>query len=59
MGFLLYHLAKNPEKQECLRQEILGVIPDKNEPVTPQVINKLHYMKACIKESQRYKLFSH
>lgn len=53
MAFLFYHLARNPEKQEKLRDEILGVAPDKTAAVTSQVINKMPYMKACIKESHR------
>jgi cytochrome P450 len=53
-SFLLYFLARNPEKQEKLRQEILSVVGSKGTTViTPGALNELHYLKACIKESLR------
>jgi len=50
-------LAKNPEKQEKLRKEILSVIGPKGSSVTVSALNELHYLKACIKETMRYKKY--
>jgi cytochrome P450 len=50
----LYHLAKNPDKQQKLFQEIHRYLPDKDQPVTSNILNELKYLKACIKESMRY-----
>ena len=52
-SFLLYYLAKNPDKQERLRQEVLSVVGPKGTTVTASALNDLHYLKACIKESLR------
>jgi hypothetical protein len=50
----LYYLAKNPDKQQKLFEEIQQYVPDKNQPVTSSILNELSYLKACIKESMRY-----
>lgn len=49
LGFLLYHLAANPDKQEILRQECLDIGPYLRE----KDLNKMRYLKACIKETFR------
>ncbi|XP_059155764.1 probable cytochrome P450 CYP44 [Physella acuta] len=49
---LFYNLAKNPDKQETLRREVLSVVgPDK--PVDAQALSKMPYLKACLNESFR------
>jgi hypothetical protein len=50
----LYYLAKNPDKQQKLFEEIQQYVPDKDQPVTSNILNELRYLKACIKESMRY-----
>ncbi|PIK42398.1 putative cytochrome P450 10 [Apostichopus japonicus] len=51
-SFIIYNLAKNPECQEKVYEEISRVLsPD--EPVTPEVLQMLPYLKACVKESAR------
>jgi hypothetical protein len=50
----LYYLAKNPDKQQKLFEEILRHLPDKDQPVTSDILNELKYLKACFKESMRY-----
>lgn len=47
-------LAKNPEKQEKLRQEVLKALPEKNSEFKEQAMKNMPYLRACIKESQRY-----
>ncbi|XP_055371513.1 cytochrome P450 CYP12A2-like [Condylostylus longicornis] len=46
-------LAKNPEKQELLRQEIRKALPERNTPITEEKLNNLPYLRATIKESIR------
>ena len=49
IGFLMYHLAANPEKQEILRKECLSIGPNLNV----KNLNELKYLKACIQETFR------
>ncbi len=49
----LYLLAKNPEKQECLYQELSQILPP-DGVADEAAVRKMHYMKALIKESLRY-----
>lgn len=48
----LYNLARFPEVQEKLYQDLESVL-DNDEEVTPQHLTKLPYLKACLKESMR------
>lgn len=50
--FLLYHLAKHPEKQETLYQEIYSFL-GKEGNLTSSSLMKMRYLKACQQESQR------
>lgn len=50
---LLYLLAKNPEKQQILRKEIMEKLPSKDSQLTAASMKNLPYLRACIKESQR------
>lgn len=54
IGFLLYYLARSADKQEILRREILSVVGPKGSPILPSSLNKLDYLKACVKEILRY-----
>lgn len=49
----MYHLAKNPEKQEKLRDEIRKTFPNTNAKLTPDSLNSIPYLRACIKEALR------
>jgi cytochrome P450 family 12 len=49
----LYSLAKNPEKQEILRQEILKVLPTKDTKMDEKSLDNVPYLRAAIKESLR------
>lgn len=53
MSTIMYCLAKNPEKQEILRQEIDRILPDKNELLTSASFNNVPYLKAVVKEALR------
>lgn len=51
---VLYALALNPDKQEILRNELKGALPDKDTKLTPENMHNLPYMRACIKEALRH-----
>lgn len=52
--YLLFNLAKNPEKQEILRQEIMKVLPDDDSTLSMENMKDMAYLRATIKESSRY-----
>uniref|UniRef100_T1GY74 Cytochrome P450 n=1 Tax=Megaselia scalaris TaxID=36166 RepID=T1GY74_MEGSC len=55
LGFFLYNVAKHPEVQEKLYEEIINVfgsIPENTE-LTTRKLNELKYLEAVIKESMR------
>ncbi|XP_064638363.1 probable cytochrome P450 CYP44 [Lineus longissimus] len=49
----LYCLATNPAKQEKLYEEVCREAP-KGEPLTSERINRMPYLKACVKEAFRF-----
>lgn len=49
LGFLLYHLSVNPQKQEILRKECQEIGPH----LTVKDLNQFKYLKACIQETFR------
>ena len=50
----IYCLAANQEKQQKLYEAIRQVAPDKDEPITNDMLNQSQYLKACIKEGFRF-----
>ena len=52
-GFVIYYLAKNPDKQHKLRQEIRQFFPTSETAITPDILSQMPYMKACVKEGMR------
>ncbi|XP_061391251.1 cytochrome P450 CYP12A2-like [Musca vetustissima] len=50
---LLLCLAKHPEKQEKLREEIRQILPHKDSQFEPNSLNNIPYTRACIKEALR------
>lgn len=53
MSNFLYYLAKNPEKQEKLRDEVKTLPLDENGKLTPSSFLKAPYLRACLKEVMR------
>ncbi|XP_030371716.1 probable cytochrome P450 12a4, mitochondrial [Scaptodrosophila lebanonensis] len=49
----LLSIAKNPEKQEKLREEVMRILPNKDSEFTEASMKNVPYLRACIKESQR------
>lgn len=49
----LYHLAKNPEKQDKLRDEVYKYLPSKSSKLTTESLNSMPYMRAVLKEALR------
>ncbi|XP_061391253.1 cytochrome P450 CYP12A2 [Musca vetustissima] len=50
---LLLCLAKNPEKQAKLREEVMKLLPEKDSEFNEAVFKNMPYLRACIKESLR------
>ncbi|XP_053965019.1 probable cytochrome P450 12c1, mitochondrial [Anastrepha ludens] len=50
---ILLCIAKNPEKQLKLRQELCAVLPHKDDHFTIENMKQLPYLRACIKEALR------
>lgn len=50
---ILYCLAKNPEKQENLRQEIIKLLPEKHSELNASSLSNIPYLRACVKEAMR------
>ncbi|XP_071539294.1 LOW QUALITY PROTEIN: probable cytochrome P450 49a1 [Panulirus ornatus] len=53
IGFTLYLLARHPEVQARLQEELDNVLGDHQGPLTPKHLAQLSYLKAVIKESLR------
>ena len=53
MSFLLYLVAKYPEVQKKLHDEVFSVI-GQNGKVDGESLQALPYLKACFKETVRY-----
>lgn len=49
----MYCLAKHPEKQDKLREELKTILPNKDTPLTAENMKNMPYLRACIKEGLR------
>ena len=49
----MLQLSQNPDKQDKLYEELLKVLPVYNSPITPETLEHLPFLKACIKEALR------
>uniref|UniRef100_A0A182PZ54 Uncharacterized protein n=1 Tax=Anopheles epiroticus TaxID=199890 RepID=A0A182PZ54_9DIPT len=50
---VLYCLAKHPDKQAKLRDELRTIMPTKDTKLTASLMSNLPYLRACIKEGIR------
>jgi cytochrome P450 family 12 len=53
VAFIFYLLAKNPDKQDKLRSEVLTILPEKDSRLVSENMKNLPYLRAVIKESFR------
>ncbi|KAI9256690.1 cytochrome P450 [Sporodiniella umbellata] len=55
LAFCLYHLAKNKDIQQKLREEVSDLLGNGNdtETITLEMLNKMKYLNAVIKENLR------
>jgi len=51
-AFLLFEIAKNPEVQQQVREEIASVLGDKENP-SWEDLQKMNVIRNCIKETMR------
>lgn len=58
LASILYQLSRHPEKQQKLREEIRTVLPNKDTKLTSDKLEQLQYLKACIKETMRFKIIN-
>ena len=57
MLWLLYDLANNPKVQEKVYEEVLSLIGPHGD-FNSENFAKLQYIKACVKESMRYVIYT-
>nr|XP_029732297.1 probable cytochrome P450 301a1, mitochondrial [Aedes albopictus]XP_029732298.1 probable cytochrome P450 301a1, mitochondrial [Aedes albopictus]XP_029732299.1 probable cytochrome P450 301a1, mitochondrial [Aedes albopictus] len=50
---ILYQLATRPAEQQKVYEELKRIMPDPNTPLTYQLLDQAHYLKAFIKEVLR------
>lgn len=50
---MLYQIATRPEEQEKIHQEILRILPNKDDKLDASKLEKMVYLKAFIKEVLR------
>lgn len=46
-------MGKNKEAQNRLRNDLKKLLPNKNSPITQEVLNETQFLKAVVKESTR------
>ncbi|XP_030558874.1 probable cytochrome P450 49a1 [Drosophila novamexicana] len=51
----IYQLAKNPDKQQRLFEELKRVFPTCDAQINQHVLEQMPYMRACVKETLRMK----
>jgi len=54
MLWTLYCLARNPDVQQSVYRDTVAVLADSNGHVNADALQKLQYIKACVKETFRF-----
>ena len=54
---MLYELAKHPEVQQKVRQQVVSVLGEDGE-ADPESLQKMPYLRDVIRETHRYKGYS-
>ncbi len=55
MQMVLYYVSRHPEVQQNIRSEIYDVIgKDPATPISQSDLNNMKYLRAAIREVQRY-----
>ncbi|XP_030388533.1 probable cytochrome P450 49a1 [Scaptodrosophila lebanonensis] len=49
----IYQLAKNPEKQKLLFEELQHIFPTPDAQINQHVLEQMPYLRACVKETLR------
>lgn len=47
---ILYQLSTRQAEQNKVHEELVRILPDPNIPLTPQLLDQMHYLKAFIRE---------
>jgi len=53
MLWTLYCLSRSPHVQDAVYRDTVAVLAHCNGHVTPDSLQKLHYIRACVKETLR------
>lgn len=49
----IYQLAKNPQKQQKLFEELRRVFPTREAEINQNALEQIPYLRACVKETLR------
>lgn len=50
---IIYQLSQNEDKQQKLYEELQNAMSTKNSTITEETLEKIPYLRACIKETLR------
>lgn len=50
---ILYQLALHEDKQNKLRQEVSRILCDNTATIDNEMLERMSYLKACVKETMR------
>lgn len=51
---ILYQLSLHQEKQANLYDEVKKLLPDSDTELTHEKLDRMQYLKACVKETMRF-----
>jgi len=53
MLWTLYCLSRSADVQDAVYRDTVAVLADNKGHVTPDLLQRLHYIRACVKETLR------